>query len=77
MQTATLDIPTTSEDLAMFMTAYENASTRARVSSFDVHVIQNTDGSYWCADEGDYTQLPAWVIDRIVHTVPGRMSGEY
>lgn len=77
MQTATLDIPTTAEDLALFMAAYENAVTRSKVSSFDIHVIQNPDGSYWCADEGDYVELPLWLIDRIVHTVPGRLSGEY
>jgi hypothetical protein len=77
MQTATLDTPTSAEDLAMFMAAYDNAVQRSKISSFDIHVIQNTDGSYWCADGGDYTQLPTWVIDRIVHTVPGRMSGEY
>lgn len=77
MQTATLDIPTAAEDLALFMAAYENAVTRSKVSSFDIHVIQNPDGSYWCADEGDYLELPLWLIDRIVHTVPGRLSGEY
>lgn len=77
MQTATLDMPTTAEDLRLFMDAYENAVARAKVSAFDIHVIQNADGSYWCADEGDYIELPAWVIDRVVHTVPGRLSGEY
>ena len=77
MQTATLDTPTSAEDLSLFMAAYGNAVRRSKISSFDIHVIQNADGSYWCADEGDYTNLPAWVIDRIVNTVPGRMSGEY
>jgi hypothetical protein len=77
MQTATLDTPTSAEDLSLFMAAYDNAVQRSKISSFDIHVIQNADGSYWCADEGDYTNLPAWVIDRIVHTVAGRMSGEY
>ena len=77
MQTATLDTPTSAEDLSLFMAAYENAVQRSKISSLGIHVIQNADGSYWCADEGDYTNLPAWVIDRIVHTVAGRMSGEY
>jgi hypothetical protein len=77
MQTATLDTPTTAEDLKLFMAAYENAVTRSKFSDFDIHVIQNDDGSYWCADEGDYVALPAWVIDRVVHTVPGRASGLY
>ena len=76
MQTATLDTPTTAEDLSAFMAAYENAVQRARVSSFDQHVIQNADGSFFTLDEGDYTNLPAWIIDRIVHTVDGRLSGE-
>ena len=77
MQTATLDTPTSAEDLSQCMAAYENAVQRSKISSFDIHVIQNADGSYWCADEGDYTNLPTWVIDRTVHTVAGRMSGEY
>jgi hypothetical protein len=77
MQTATLDQPTTAEDLSLFMAAYDNAVQRSKISSFDIHVIQNADGSYWCADDGDYIALPTWLIDRIVHTVPGRMSGDY
>ena len=45
MQTATLDTPTTAEDLSLFMAAYENAVQRSKISSFDIHVIQNADGS--------------------------------
>ena len=34
-------------------------------------------GRYVAIDEGDYDALPMTLIDRVVHTVPGRMSDEF
>ena len=66
-----------STDATRYRAAFENASTRAMVSEFDVHIVCNADGSYWIADEGDYACEIAAFLDRIVHTVPGRASGLY
>jgi hypothetical protein len=76
MQTSTL-APAASTDTMRYLAAFENASTRAMVSDFDIHIVCDADGSYWCADEGDYGFDLGSFIDRIVHTVPGRSSGLY
>ncbi len=69
--------PTTRSDNELYMAAYGNAVERARHSEFDVHVIRNADGSYWCADEGDYACDTSAFADDIVHTVTGRLTGLY
>ncbi len=60
-----------------FDEALKRAQQRAAHSYFDQHVIEQTDGSYETFDEGDYNALPAWMIDRIAHTVQGQMADEY
>ena len=64
-------------DNDLYMAAYGNAVERARHSDFDVHVVRDADGNYWCADEGDYGCDTSAFADNIVHTVTGRMSGLY
>lgn len=62
-------------DNAAFLEAYARAAGRAAYSYFDQHIIQDNDGRYWVADEGDYEPLMQDLIDRIVHTVPaGRLD---
>lgn len=62
-------------DNAAYLEAYARAAGRAAHSYFDQHIIQEDDGRYWVADEGDYEPLMQDLIDRIVHTVPaGRLD---
>ncbi len=64
-------------DNELYMAAYGNAVERARHSDFDVHIVRDADGAYWCADEGDYGCDTSAFADNIVHTVSGRLSGMY
>ena len=67
----------THSDNDRYMAAYSNAVERARHSDFDVHIVRDPDGAYWCADEGDYGCDTSAFADNIVHTVSGRLSGLY
>lgn len=62
---------------AAYEQALDRAYERTRISAFDNHVLALDDGSYSVIDEGDYGPLDQTLIDRIVHTAPGRMSGLY
>ena len=77
MTTATLIRTTPRSDTRAYISAYEIARERARWSDFDVHVVKSLDGRYWAADEGDYGPELATFRDQIVHTVAGRLHGEY
>jgi hypothetical protein len=63
-------------DNAAYLEAYARAAGRAAHSYFDQHIIQENDGRYWVADEGDYEPLMQHLIDRIVHTVPAGRRDE-
>lgn len=76
MQTATL-APAGTTDTQAYLAAFDNASIRATNSDFDIHIVRNADGSYWCADEGDYGLDLSSFLERIVHSVLGRASGFY
>ncbi len=65
------------EDTQAFLKAHADATTRARHSYFDQHIIRDEDGRYWVADEGDYSPLLPHIYDRIVHTVDAGLSDEY
>ena len=68
---------TTAADTSDYLQTVWEARKRAAVSEFDIHVVRDDDGSYWFADEGDYALDLDGFLDRIVHTLPGRMSGLY
>ncbi|ATI80603.1 hypothetical protein [Sphingobium yanoikuyae] len=63
-------------DTAAYLAAVACAERRALHSYFDQHVIEE-EGAYLAIDEGDYGALPMQIIDRVVHTVPGRLDDEY
>lgn len=63
-------------DTAAYLAAIACAERRALHSYFDQHVIEE-EGGYIAIDEGDYGALPMQIIDRVVHTVPGRLDDEY
>jgi hypothetical protein len=68
----------TADDLnAAYEAALDRAYQRTRLSAFDNHVLAFDDGHYEVIDEGDFGPLDQDIIDRIVHTAPGRMSGHY
>lgn len=64
-------------DAVAYLAALAFAERRALHSFFDQHVIEDAPGHYVTIDEGDYDALPMTLIDRVVHTVSGRMSDEY
>ena len=64
-------------DTANYLAALAFAERHALHSFFDQHVIEDAPGCYVAIDEGDYNALPMTLIDRVVHTVPGRMSDEF
>ncbi len=64
-------------DTANYLAALAFAERRAFHSYFDQHVIEDGEHGYVAIDEGDYDALPMTLIDRVVHTVPGRMSDDY
>ncbi|SDA36040.1 hypothetical protein [Sphingomonas sp. NFR15] len=64
-------------DTVNYLAALAFAERRALHSFFDQHVIEEGDGHYIAIDEGDYDALPMRLIERVVHTVPGRMSDEF
>jgi len=63
-------------DAAAYLAAIACAERRALHSYFDQHVIEE-EGRYVAIDEGDYGALPMQIIDRVVHTVSGRLDDEY
>ncbi len=64
-------------DHAAFMAAVDCAERHALHSYFDQHVVEDAEKGYIVIDEGDYNALPMAIIDRVVHTVPGRMADEF
>ena len=63
-------------DTAAYLSAVACAERRALHSFFDQHVIEDEEIGYITIDVGDYGALPAQLIDRVVHTVPGKMDDE-
>ena len=53
------------------------AERRSYHSYFDIHVIENDEGSYSLIEEADYGTLPPHIIDNIVYTADPKMSDEY
>lgn len=66
-----------SSDTQAYLAAVANAERRARHSYFDQHVIKDREAGYLVIDEGDHPPLPAWMIERVVHSVAGFLSDEY
>ena len=58
------------------LAAVRSAERRAACSYYDQHVLEDGEQGYVAIDEGDYTELPQRLIERIVHTVPGALIDE-
>jgi hypothetical protein len=64
-------------DSEAYHAAIAQAEYRARYSYFDQHVIRDCEAVYYIIDEGDHPPLPAWMIERVVHSVAGFLIDEY
>ncbi len=63
-------------DQAAFVAALDQAHARAFHSYFTQYVLTDGDG-YIAVDEGDYGALPKALLDRVVDTVPSKLSDEF
>jgi hypothetical protein len=67
----------TTKDHVAYLAALADAMRRAAHSYYDQHVLRDDEKLYIAIDEGDYAWIPEWLIERIVHTVPGERIDEY
>lgn len=63
-------------DQAAFVAALDQAHARAFHSYFTQYVLTDGDG-YIAVDEGDYGALPKAMLDRVIDTVPSKLSDEF
>ena len=63
-------------DQAAFVAALDQAHARAFHSYFTQYVLTDGDG-YIAVDEGDYGALPKAMLDRVMDTVPSKLSDEF
>ena len=63
-------------DQAAFVAALDQAHARSLHSYFTQYVLTDDEAGYIAVDEGDYGALPKAMLDRVIDTVPGRLSDE-
>jgi hypothetical protein len=63
-------------DQAAFVAALDQAHARSYHSYFTQYVLTDDEAGYIAVDEGDYGALPKALQDRVIDTVPGRLSDE-
>lgn len=64
-------------DQAAFVAALDQAHARSYHSYFTQYVLTDGEAGYIAIDEGDYGALPKALLDRVIDTVPGRLSDEF
>ena len=64
-------------DQAAFVAALDQAHARSFHSYFTQYVLTDDEVGYIAVDEGDYGALPKAMLDRVIDTVPGRLSDEF
>lgn len=64
-------------DQAAFVAALDQAHARSYHSYFTQYVLTDDEAGYIAVDEGDYGALPKVMLDRVIDTVPGRLSDEF
>ena len=64
-------------DQAAFVAALDQANARSYHSYFTQYVLTDDEAGYIAVDEGDYGALPKALQDRVIDTVPGRLSDEF
>jgi hypothetical protein len=64
-------------DQAAFVAALDQAHARSFHSYFTQYVLTDAEAGYITVDEGDYGALPAGMLDRVIDTVPSKLSDEF
>jgi hypothetical protein len=64
-------------DQAALVAALDQAHARSYHSYFTQYVLTDAEAGYIAVDEGDYGALPKALQDRVIDTVPGRLSDEF
>ncbi len=64
-------------DQAAFIAALDQAHARSFHSYYTQYVLTDDEAGYIAIDEGDYGALPKAMQDRVIDTVPGRLSDEF
>lgn len=64
-------------DQAAFVAALDEAHARSFHSYYTQYVLTDDEAGYIAVDEGDYGALPKAMQDRVIDTVPGRLSDEF
>ena len=64
-------------DQAAFVAALDQAHARSYHSYYTQYVLTDNEAGYIAVDEGDYSALPKAMLDRVIDTVPGRLSDEF
>ena len=64
-------------DQAAFVAALDKAHARSFHSYFTQYILSDEEAGYIAVDEGDYGALPKALLDRVIETVPGRLSDEF
>jgi hypothetical protein len=68
--------PSNADDSA-YIAALNCANARSFHSYFNQYILTDFERGYIVIDEGDYGALPPQLMDRVIDSVPGRMSDEY
>jgi hypothetical protein len=64
-------------DQEAFVAALDQAHARSYHSYFTQYILTDTEAGYIAVDEGDYGALPRALQDRVIDTVPSRLSDEF
>ena len=72
-----IDHPGFNVDRAAFMAALDQAHARSFHSHFTQYVLADDEAGYIAVDEGDYGALPKAMLDRVVDTVPTKLTDEF
>jgi hypothetical protein len=64
-------------DQEAFVAALDQAHARSYHSYFTQYVLTDNEAGYIAVDEGDYGALPRALQDRVIDTVPSRLSDEF
>lgn len=64
-------------DQAAFIAALDAAHARSQHSYFTQYVLTDDEAGYIAVDEGDYGALPVGFLERVIDTVPGKLSDEF
>jgi len=64
-------------DQEALVAALDQAHARSYHSYFTQYVLTDNEAWYIAVDEGDYGALPRALHDRVIDTVPSRLSDEF